>query len=69
MSDLSVKAPRWRHVQDADVSRVSAPDAARPLLPQQLGFSICKCNSVLILLRADVHRSLFSLLMVSCVSS
>lgn len=44
MCDLSVEAPRWRHVQDADISRVSVPDAARSLPPKQLGFPICKCT-------------------------
>lgn len=46
MSNLSVEATRWRHVQVADVSRVSVPDAARPLSPQQLRFSICKSTYV-----------------------
>ena len=42
MCDLSVEATRWRHVQVAGVSGVSVPDAAGPLPPQQLGFSISK---------------------------
>lgn len=40
--DLSVEAPRWRHVQDADVSGLPLPHAARPLPPQRLGLSLCK---------------------------
>lgn len=60
---LSVEAPRWRHVQDANVSGVSVPDAAWPLPPQQLRLSICKCTSALTLLLAEAP-----LMMVSCVS-
>ena len=60
---LSVEAPRWRHVQDTNVSGVSVPDAAWPLPPQQLRLSICKCASALSVLLAKAP-----LMMVSCVS-
>lgn len=41
--DLSVEAPRWRHVQDAGVHGLSLPHAARPLPPQRLRLSLRKC--------------------------
>lgn len=57
LSDLSVEASRWRYVQVAGVSRVSVPDAAGPLPPQQLGFSICKSTSDLLLLLAAAEAA------------